>query len=228
MREFSEIVHVQEPITLVGAGDVADGDISDVRRIAPRVFAADGGGHACLDAGVMPERVIGDMDSGEALVERGVPAERIMKIAEQDSTDFDKALRHISAPLVIGVGFAGARIDHQLACFNTLVRRAAWRCVIVGQEEVVFVAPPRLELPLAAGTRVSLFPMREGRGRSLGLRWPIEGLVFSPDGRVGTSNEATGPVTLEMERAGMLVMLPRDQLDCVAAALLAEESNWQA
>ncbi|MBR9842012.1 MAG: thiamine diphosphokinase [Rhodobacteraceae bacterium] len=220
------MVHDLEPVTLVGAGRVENGDIDAVRRFAPRVVAADGGAHACLDAGVIPERVIGDMDSGEDLDARGIGAERILKIEEQDSTDFDKALRHIEAPLVIGVGFSGARIDHELACYNVLLRYPARRCVLVDAEDIVFLAPPKVALPLAAGTRVSLFPMGAVTGRSEGLRWPIEGIAFAPDGRIGTSNMATGSVRLEMGAAKMLVMVPRACLGDVVAALLAEEAHW--
>ena len=228
MNESALIVHASEPITLVGAGRIGAGDIALARRYAPRVVAADGGAHACLDAGVLPERVIGDMDSGEDLAARGIGPERILRIAEQESTDFDKALRHIAAPLVIGIGFSGARIDHELACYNALVRHAARRCLLVGGEDVVFLAPPRIALPLAPGTRVSLFPMAPVRGRSEGLRWPIAGLGFAPDGQVGTSNAATGPVVLEVEAARMLVMVPRACLDLVVGALLGAEAGWPA
>ena len=39
-------------------------------------------------------------------------------LVDQDTTDFDKALRHIKAPVVIGAGFSGARTDHALAAFT--------------------------------------------------------------------------------------------------------------
>ncbi|MCW9043706.1 MAG: thiamine diphosphokinase [Pseudopelagicola sp.] len=227
-----EIVHDLEPIALVGAGRVEIGDIALARRFTARVVAADGGAHACLDAGVVPERVIGDMDSADGLVARGIAPERIMRIPEQDSTDFDKALRHIRSPLVIGVGFLGARIDHELACYNVLQRHAARRCVLLGEEDLVFLAPPQITLPLAEGTRVSLFPMGEVRGRSEGLRWPIEGIAFAPDGRVGTSNMAVGsvagPVKIEVDAAKMLVILPRAHLEAVVEALRRAETRWPA
>ncbi|MGB2893545.1 MAG: thiamine pyrophosphokinase, partial [Albidovulum sp.] len=75
---------------------------------------------------------------------------------------------------------------------------------------------------LTAGTRVSLFPMAAVAGRATGLRWPIEGLDFRPDGRIGTSNQAEGPVDMAFARPGMLVILPR------AALLAAIEGLRQA
>ena len=82
----------------------------------------------------------------------------------------------------------------------------------------VTLDPPRLTLPLMPGTRVSLYPMGPARGTSQGLEWPIDGILFAPGGRVGTSNRATGLVSLRME-GPMLVMLPRSCLGTVLTAL---------
>ena len=61
--------------------------------------------------------------------------------------------------------------------------------------------------------------MAPARGRSSGLRWPIDGIGFSPSGRIGTSNEVTGPVTLAFDGPGMLVITPREALERVSRAL---------
>ena len=106
-----------------------------------------------------------------------------------------------------------------------LAARADRPCILIGREDVVFHAPPRLALDLAAGTRVSLFPLRPVTGQSTGLRWPIHGIDFTPGGRVGTSNEALATeVKLEMDGPGMLVILPRDCLDAAVRAVLAAGS----
>jgi thiamine pyrophosphokinase len=78
--------------------------------------------------------------------------------------------------------------------------------------------PPRLAIDLPPGTRVSLFPMAPVTGRSEGLRWPIAGIPFAPAGRIGTSNEATGPVRLAMDGPGMIAVLPARALDALLAA----------
>ena len=66
-----------------------------------------------------------------------------------------------------------------------------------------------MELP--AGTRVSLFPMAPVTGLpSEGLRWPLDGLAFAPDARVGTSNQALGgSLRLRFDRRRMLVIRRR-------------------
>ena len=189
--------------------------------LAPQVICADGGADVALSLGLDPSAVIGDFDSLSEQARKTIPEERLHPIAEQDSTDFDKCLRHIAAPLVLGAGFDGSRVDHQMAAFNTLVRRPDRRCILLGPELCIFAATPELRLDLPVGTLLSLFPMAPVSGRSAGLRWPIEGLDFAPDGRVGTSNEISGPLHLWFDRPGMLVMLPLSDLPHVAQAVMA-------
>lgn len=194
-------------------------DLDLMCSMAPLLVAADGGANVAIAAGRVPDAVIGDFDSLDDATRAAIPAERLHHVAEQDSTDFEKCLERISAPLILALGFTGARIDHELAIWNVLARRRDLRCIVVGPTDVVFVAPQRLSLDLAPGTRVSLFPMSPVCGESSGLRWPIGGIGFAPDGRSGTSNEATGRVELSFDTGAMLVILPRAVFPTVIAAL---------
>jgi hypothetical protein len=122
----------------------------------------------------------------------------------------------------LGLGFVGARMDHGLAVLRGLVRRPDTRCILLGARDVIFLAPPQMTLHLPRGARVSLFPMGAVAGRSTGLKWPIEGIGFAPDGEIGTSNSALGPKSaplhLEFSARKMLVILPISQLDPVLTA----------
>lgn len=215
---------VQSPggVTLVGGGPVPARDLSLCLRRAPRIVAADSGADRVLAAGLMPEAVIGDFDSVSPSALSRIPQDRQHPIAEQETTDFDKALRSITAPFVLGIGFVGARLDHGLAVFNTLARHADTRCLVIGPKDVVFAAPPALRLSMTIGDRFSLFPMAEVTGESTGLEWPLQGLRFAPNGMIGTSNRVVAPtVTLQFSNPGMLVILPRTRLDAAIAALTA-------
>ena len=218
------IVQTLSPITLLGAGNVERRSLYSALRIAPYLVAADGGANVAIAAGRIPDAVIGDLDSVSDAARAAIPADRFHRVAEQETTDFEKCLQRIEAPYILGLGFAGPRADHTLAVWNALARHGVRRCLILGREDVAFLAPRRLNLALAPGTRVSLFPMAPVTGESRGLRWPIGGLTFAPDGRVGTSNEATGPVEMEFEAARMLVILPKAALRAAIAGLQA--SAW--
>lgn len=203
-------------VTLFGGGEVRAGDAAAALALAPVVMAADSGADAALALGIVPDAVVGDFDSITDAARAAIPDNRLHHVPDQDSTDFDKCLTALQAPFVLAVGFAGPRLDHTLAGLTTLIRHPVPRAFVIGAEDVVFVAPPDLTLDLAPGTRVSLMPFGPVQGRSTGLRWPIDGLTLTPAARIGTSNEATGPVRLQTT-GPCLVILPKDQLRAALA-----------
>ena len=212
------IVRSARGVTLVGGGEIAAAGLAEALALAPTLVAADGGSDGALALGRMPDAVIGDFDSISDAARRAIPADRQHVIAEQESTDFEKSLMSVAAPFVLALGFTGQRVDHTLAAFSVLARHPARRCLILSDHDLCFLAPRRVTLDLPAGTRLSLFPLGPVGGESRGLRWPIAGIGFAPDSRIGTSNEVTGPVHLGFDAPRMLVILPRGQLGAVLRA----------
>ncbi len=224
---MNQIVNSLSPVTLVGGGKLRRRVLDHALAHAPVVVAADGGAASALKAGIVPQAVIGDFDSLDKQSRERIPEARLHRIAEQDTTDFDKCLKRISAPLIIGVGFGGGRIDHQLAAYHGLMRHPDRSCVLLGHRDLVFLAPSSLALDLPTGTRFSLFPMASVRARSKGLRWPLDNVEFAPGIAIGTSNEALGPLEIEVERAGMLCILPATHLNHVVEVLLkSDQPVW--
>ena len=215
------IFHAERGVTLLGGGALGAVDLDLALSLAPHLVAADGGAGAALAVGLMPEAVYGDMDSLSPADQARIAPDRIHAIAEQDSTDFDKALRHIRAPVVLAAGFTGDRVDHELSVYHGLVTRPDTRCIVLGAQDLVLHAPPVLRLDLPAETRISLFPLARVTGRATGLVWPIDHLVFDPFQRIGTSNRTDGH-TLELcfDSPGMLVIVPRAHLAVVSAAMM--------
>jgi thiamine pyrophosphokinase len=208
-------------VTLVGAGPVEAAALEAALALAPEAVGADGGGDVDLPGGAAFRAVIGDLDSlgrAEALRASGVA---VHAVPEQDTTDLEKCLYSVAAPLYLGVGFLGGRIDHHLAAMSALVRFPQRRVVLIGREEVCLLCPRVLEVDLEAGSRVSLFPMGPARGVvSEGLRWSVAGLALAPGGRIGTSNVALGGrVRVGFDAARVLAILPRSALAQVAARL---------
>lgn len=209
------IVSSPRPVTLLGGGELGAQDLDLALRHAPGLVAADGGVAAALRAGRVPDAVIGDMDSLPPEARARMPPERLHRIAEQETTDFDKCLRSVAAPALICVGFTGARRDHELATLSALVRHPGQRALVLSPRDAIFHAGRALALDLPVGSRLSLFPMAAIGGRSSGLEWPIDGPDLAPWGRIGTSNRVTGPVRLTFDGDGMLAILPREALGAV-------------
>ena len=219
------IVSSSAPITLIGGADHAPDILTVALKWGETVVCADGGADTALWAELNPVAVIGDMDS---ISDAAKDAYRdvLHPIKEQDSTDFDKALRHIVAPLVLGAGFSGARIDHELGSMTVLVRHPDRRCILIGDDTIMLLCPPEITLDVAEGSAVSLFPMGDVGCDSEGLRWATDGLRFAPDGRIGTLNKATGPIILRPDAPKMLLILPRAALEVTIKALLAGGATW--
>lgn len=221
------IVSSTRPIALLGGADIAPDILTDALIWGKTVVCADSGADIALWAEINPDAVIGDMDSISDVARetfKGV----LHHIPEQDSTDFDKALRNIAAPLILGVGFSGARLDHELGSMTVLVRHPDRRCILIGAESIVLLCPPDITLDLALGSAVSLYPMSDVGIESEGLRWPTGGLRFAPDARVGTLNKVDGPVHLTPDAPKMLLILPRGALSVTVQALLASDETWPA
>ena len=217
---MTALVCSDQGVTLIGGGLVTRDVMQTALSVAPLLVAADSGADQALGLGHAPDWVIGDLDSISDSARAKLPKDRVIEIPEQDSTDFTKCVTRIDAPFVLAIGFSGNRLDHTLAVLTSMVQNAPPRVLMLTLDEVIFVAPPAIDLPLPVGTRVSLFPMGPARGTSTGLEWPIDGLNFRPDGRVGTSNRATGRVVLQID-GPMLIMLPRDALSVALQAVAA-------
>lgn len=223
------IVRSDEPIGLFGGGYIGSADTDLVLNRVSQVVAADGGASVLIDSGHMPEAVIGDLDSLSPQHRAQIPADRLFHITEQDSTDFEKALRSIHSPLILGAGFLGGRMDHQLAVLSGLLQFQDRPCILLGAQEVIFHAPPRIAFAVDPGETVSLFPLLPVTGRSKGLEWPIDGLQLAPGARVGTSNRAVSDIVLEVDGPGLLVIAPRIALDQVMQAFLSDQTgHWPA
>lgn len=210
------------PVTLIGAAPVTVQDLQTALDFAPVLIAADGGADRALALGALPSAVYGDLDSISPEA-RARLADRLHPIDEQVTTDFDKALRQITAPFVLAVGFEGERLDHTLATLSTLAAHPDIFCILIGASDITLLAPAEITLELPVGTRVSLYPLAEVMGESEGLEWPINGLSFAPDGQIGTSNRSTSPqVRLRFSGRKMLLILPKD---CLAALI---DAFWRS
>lgn len=213
-------------ITLLGGGEMAPGQLTRALMHAPDLVAVDSGADQALALGQVPQLVVGDLDSISAAGRAAITPERLWHVPSQDNTDFDKALAMVCAPLILALGFTGARLDHTLAGMSTLVRNPQARVVVDAGVDLCFLAPPSLRLALPPKSRLSLFPMAPVRCKSEGLVWPTAGLAFDPVSMIGTSNMvAGGDVSLETAAPVMLVLVPAVSLEAVLAAL-SQSPRW--
>ena len=179
-------------LVIVGGGTI---DTHLLHRLAARsahLVGADGGGDVIRAAGLVPEAIVGDFDS-LADAESWDAATRLVHIAEQETTDFEKALYSTSAPVTVGLGMTGKRFDHTLAALDAVTRYArVRRIILVDESDIALALTGPFGFTVEAGARVSVHPLTATRFRqSSGLRYPLDGLTLAPGVRTGTSNEAS-------------------------------------
>jgi thiamine pyrophosphokinase len=185
-------------LVVVGGGTVDGVLLRQLKEQGASIIAADGGAAACAHAGVMPEAIIGDMDSVTS-VTSWAGKTQFIEILDQETTDFEKCLYCTTAPLTLALGMTGKRFDHTMAALNAVARYGAERAIIlVDEEDIALSLAGEFTFAVDAGERVSVHPLHEiSFAGSIGLKYPLDGLTLAPAGRTGTSNEAIdGPFTI--------------------------------
>lgn len=191
------------PIAIVGGGVVDHGLLRDLAERDVALVGADGGGDAIGAAGLVPDAIVGDLDS---LFDRRdwEQRTRVVHIPEQITTDFQKALYSTRAPLTLALGMTGKRLDHTLAALSAVLQAAPERStLLVDEVDVALTTVGAFGFDAHHRERVSVHPLLPIRfRRSTGLLYPLDGLTLEPGGLLGTSNEGMG---------GRVEIIPNDE-----------------
>ncbi len=214
----SGMLSFEDKLVIVGAGEVDTALLWRYARERVPIIAADGGADICWSKRIVPRAIIGDMDSLENKKEWEEKS-RLIEVGEQESTDFEKCLELSEAPVTIGLGLWGRRVDHSLASLDVLLRHGARRkLAIASRDDVIIRARGRFEFHALPGSRISVFPVAPIRfSRSSGLEYPLDGLEMAPGSRTGVSNStASGRFVIEPEEGESgpyLLVLERPNLE---------------
>jgi thiamine pyrophosphokinase len=223
-----DVLRFEGLLVIVGGGAVDADLLRDLYVSGGHLVAADGGADQIAAAGLTPEAIIGDFDS-LSNPDTWLGRTRLLRIAEQDTTDFEKALYSTSAHVTIALGMTGKRFDHTLAALDAVARYARVRVIIlVDEEDLAMALSGSFRFEVEEGERVSVHPLLPIKfRRSFGLKYPLDGLRLAPGERTGTSNQAVdGAFSIEPEprsRAPWLLILDRKYLFGVAAAASARD-----
>lgn len=220
------------PGLVVAGGEVEDLDwLRREARSVRIIVAADRGAVALVAAGVMPDVLVGDLDSVDAatvarLEAAGVLVER--HPADKDATDLELAIDVAVARGVTRLRIAGAlrpattggpRLDHlfgNLAALGGAAGRVAEARLVAPDAEVtVITGPGSCVLTGGDGDHVSLVALgdRVDGIRTTGLRWPLVDESLAWGTTRGVSNElATRDAKVEV-RAGRLLVAHQRRID---------------
>ncbi len=177
-------------LVIVGGGPV---DLEVLKQLHGQGFcivAADGGAQWCARARIVPEAIIGDMDSLKNRKDWETRA-RVIEIPEQETTDFEKCLYSTDSPMVLGLGMTGGRLDHTLSALSAIVRYGGKRQIILlDSMDVIIAVRGDFSLTVKKSGKVSIHPVAPIRfTNSQGLAYPLKGVELAPGKRTGISNE---------------------------------------
>ena len=201
---------------LIANGEVSKRIIQKTAEFAfDKIIAADGGAVKAQKFGLLPDVVIGDLDSlPPNFAEQNTNVEIIQR-PSQELNDLEKALIYCEengAKQVVAVGITEGRVDHTFNNFSVLAKyfqkfdlfvfndHAAIRLV---QTEFSFAAKP--------GQIVSLIPMGKVKGIiTKGLQYPLNNESLELGIREGASNKAIAETVEISVQSGTLLLFIND------------------
>jgi thiamine pyrophosphokinase len=196
---------------------IANGEVPKKRllqslaRESSIVICADGGANSALKFGILPDAIVGDLDSihAEALVKlRKVPR---YEDRDDESTDLEKAIAWALKQKydhIVVVGASGKRIDHTLGNLGVLPKFYPDAVIRFVDDlgEVMYVGR-ELTFEAKRGDVVSLIPLTRCEGITTeSLRYALDNEALELGVREGTSNVVVNtPVTIKVKKGHLLL-----------------------
>lgn len=212
MMEQKMNINTKELTVIVADGAFPEHEIPlGYIRSAGRIVCCDGSTENLLNAGFIPEAIVGDMDSlSDNLAEKY--KNRIFRDDSQDTNDLTKAVswcKERGYNNVVIVGGTGKREDHTIGNISLLVE-------YVKDVKVIMVTDTGILLPLFEssaiksfpGQQISVFAIDSGMEiSSRGLRYPLNRKKIE-NWWVATLNEAIGDsFSLEFKQGRVIVYM---------------------
>lgn len=154
----------------------------------------------------LPTHIIGDFDSFQPEEEfSSIP---MLKIDDQDSTDFEKALDLTTEPIVVVLSDFSGRLDHTLGAFGAIMKdRYEGKVIIMyNTQNAGLVVKDFMRISADMWKYCGIFPMA---GKTListtGFRWNLDKCETYFGGLVSYCNELIGEGTVEVDKPVLLV-----------------------
>lgn len=170
---------------LVGNGETLPADfLTSCSSQVDFVLATDGGADRALAGGILPDAVIGDLDSVSQEARKKLADKPFIFVDNQNNTDLEKALDYLLAQgcsRVTVVGFTGGRMDFTLGnLLSVYPYTANMKIRFASPEWEIFPLFKSASFRCKKGVRVSLIPLKTCRGVSLqGLKYPLKNASLS-------------------------------------------------
>ena len=190
-------------------------DLKSVKTILTRadcVVAADSGFDLARTYGVVPDIVVGDMDSvsGSEAFNSFPDEKKLIHPVDKDETDTElglEALKDHGCDERIILGGGEGRLDHTLGILSLFERGPRPDLWLTGRESIMSIEKEAV-FDTYPDQQISLFPLgtEECTMSSEGLRWELDGLKWVR-GDFGLSNRAVSTRVRIRMKTGRLLMV---------------------
>lgn len=186
--------------------------LKKLAKQADFVLAADGGANVALAVGIIPDAVIGDLDSVSPRTRRALQDTPFIHVKRQDNTDLEKALDWITAQrfdTCFIVGATGGRLDFTLG--NILAVRPYLNKIQIqfcGPDWTLFALRKGCTFQARKGARCSFIPLSTCKSVSLkGMKYCVKKQNWDTHhiGR-SLSNQITAATSQVSFTGGLLLM----------------------
>lgn len=197
---------------IVGAGERPSlALLHAYRQQARTVIALDGACSFLLEHAIVPDLVIGDLDSAPAEQLHRVP---VLCCLDQNSNDLEKAFSYCREQKLTNISVLGAfglRADHFLTNLYVMKKFSSHLDIIFADDhQCCFIVPngTSLDYSLPMGSYVSFFPLDHDVGpiESIGVEYPLAQEMLSLSSRIGTLNRVSSKRASIKCMSGSLVM----------------------
>jgi len=198
---------------------IANGWLNHAVELSPEdlLIAADGGARHCLEKGLHPAYVVGDIDSlhSEQVVRLESQGSQFVRYpSRKDQTDLELAVdlaQNLGYSNILILGALGARWDQTIANIMLPAARPALRITLVdGDQEIHLLrAGEQIRLPGKAGDIVSLIPLAGTAAGILtqNLEYPLKGEDLFIGSTRGVSNVMTAAPAIVDLKEGLLLCI---------------------
>ena len=201
----------------------SNGDLADVSQVKKElkksdlVIAANGGSKHCKTLGIVPDLVIGDLDSLDKKLKQEWERKNVAIISypeDKNWTDTELALKQAikqGYKEIVLAGFLGSRVDHvisNLLMMTDLIDKVDKLMIIEGQQEI-YVIKDRVEIKGKQGDLVSLIPLlKDCQGVTTeGLKYQLQGSILKFGKSRGVSNVMLGKKAEIRVKKGKLLVV---------------------
>lgn len=197
---------------------VANGAIHDLDKIAKRiqaheyVIAVDGGLCYCEQMGIVPNLIIGDLDSAPFELLGRYPTIPVRRyLTDKDETDLELAVQATYSPEVERITVFGAlekRTDHAVGNLH-LIRRYPQKVFLETEDETVFAIEGDIEIPCSIGQMVSFLPLGGPVTGvcSKGLKWELRDASFTKNFLSISNVCLEAPIQLSIKHGDLICCL---------------------